>query len=163
MTGPVSCLSERVIANLSTLLQSITTANGFETNAGQRVFRARQSIEKREVDCVNVWEGQETPQAASQGRDKMDMRLLVHIEGHVEARRDDTGERLGKIKADIKRAICSGSRNGGLPDPPNRPFATILYLGSEPLPRPDGSDTESVTLTFSINYPEAYGDPYTTG
>ena len=158
------CLSERAIASVMTLLGSISTSNGFETDAGDHVFRARQTIDKRETPCCNVWEGQEIPNVDSKTRSKIDMRLLLHIEGHIEADQSDTGAMLGKIKADIKRAVLGGSRNGGLPDPPNpRPFAVIGYEGSSPSPRADGANTEAVTVTLSLNYSEAYGDPYTSG
>lgn len=155
-----SPLSERAIQSAVALLQNIRISNGYFTDAGLHVLRARRAIEAKDLDAINVWEGAEKP-ANGDGSVAMQMDLELSVEGHVKASQPDTGMRLGLIKADIKRALCSAS--GALPDTPNRPFAAVVYTGSQPDPRHEFADSEAVTVSFSIRYAEKYGDPTTSG
>lgn len=151
-------LSERVIENVVVLLQSIRKANGFYTDAGLNVFRSLRVIEESKLDAIDVWEIDEQT-SKGDGSSAMPIALSLAIEGHTKADITETGTKLGLLKADIKRALCL---TGAIPDTPNEPFAQVAYTGSKVSPRQDFANSEFITVNFTINYPEKYGDPSTS-
>ncbi len=149
-------LSERAIRAIVALLRTITIENGYETDAGKHVFRARRSIAENELPAIDVWEDGEQPDDGSGQSRSFVTSLSLSIEGHVKADHADTGVMLGSVKADIKKAILLWS---GIRDL-NGTLGPLIYLRSEAEPRRDGASSEAVVVKVQINYAEAYGNPY---
>lgn len=148
-------IAERVIEAAVCRLREVVEANGFRTNAGLRVFRARRSVSLTELPCFVVWEGDEASlnDTGSGARDSMSMQLAVRVSAFVKAGQADTGRMLGLVKADAKKALLinKGEIAGG---------CAIAYRSATPSPREDGDESESVDLNFEVTYQEGYGDPY---
>ncbi len=151
-------ISERAICEIVRRLSRISTSDGFETAAGQRVFRARAALDRESLPAAVVWEDGEQVPNGSGASDAYDVTLTISVELHVLADQDDTGCQLGIAKADVKRAVLAKSK-GALGDADGK-IGAISYTGSRATPRQDGSQTESVTLTFAVAYREGYGNPY---
>lgn len=137
-------------------LELILVAGGYNTNAGQRVYRARASIAESEVPCIVVWVGEESGPGATSGR-SWTVRTELLIDGFVAANQSNTGQQLELLRADIKRALCTDDR---FSDPAGgNAGAVIGYLGSKGSERVDGATYEGVTCRFALTYTEKKGDP----
>lgn len=144
---------ERAMQAIVTRLQTILTAGGFHTNAGQRVFRARRSFAKPELPAISVWESGEAPKNGSGGI--LETTVSVAIEIHVLCGQADTGTQLGLAKSDVKQAIGSWARvedAGG-------ELGALTYVGAEPGPREDGGASESVRVSYTVLITESRADP----
>lgn len=156
-------LSERALCEIERRLRRVRTVDGFETDAGRNVFRARRSITVDEFGALVLWDGGES--AAGESGQPIKIVLSVTVKAHALATQCETGFVLEKMKADVKRAVLSEG-NGALAEPgppsPERKIGWIRYTGAQPSPREEGSTSESVELTFEVGYVEGFGNPYSS-
>jgi len=148
-------LAERALCVIESRLRGIRTEDGYATDAGLNVFRARRKLGTDECPAAVVWDLGETVTASQGSRDEID--LLVGIEVHVPA--GDCGSLLEAVKADAKRTVRPTANKDVLRDSPG----TIRYDGAVLFAREDGAETESITLKFIVHYTEVVGDPTSTG
>jgi hypothetical protein len=159
-------MSEKVLSHFETLLAGITVSNGYETDIGQRVFRARRRLDPEDLPCLVFWDGGEDPQADDRGdtntggRSAMVLEQRIVVQAYVLANQAQTGTQLGKAKADIKKRICGSAQRGVFVNGEGKAQGILAYLGATPSPRDDGDASEGVEITFAVTYPERYGDPY---
>ncbi len=156
-------ISERAMAWILARLALITDANGFATNVGLHVSRARRTFNESELPAVTVFETSEVPASGAASDDNASM-SIVHgfsVIAHVLADQNDTGAVLGLARADIKRALFSPNENGepGVRDAYGE-LGPIFFIGSDAEPRRDGADLESVNVRGAVRYKEGFGDPY---
>lgn len=156
-------ISERVMDWVEARLAQITVDNGYETDIGQRVSRARRTFAESDLPAVTVFETAEAPNDGSATDTNASMKIGhgFAVFAHVVADQESTGRRLGLARADIKRALCSPDVDGnpGVRDADGE-IGPIGYLGSDTAPREDGAGIESVSVRFAVSYPEGFGDPY---
>ncbi len=158
---PSRSISEQLLCDIEAQLQRISVERGYLTDAGARVFRARERIEESDLPCIVLWDAGETAEAASGNSASMTIKQSILIEAHVPANLADTGRAIGAIKSDIKRAVLRWARpqqrgwaHGGQDDP-----KPITYVGAEVQPRAGAGISEVAALTFIATYREGYGDP----
>lgn len=157
-------LNLRAINALRTRLQAITVAGGYLTDAGLRVFHGRRQLDRSDMPCIVVFEGDETAAASSgvgeaNGQSQsMSVRLPLIVEGYVEAEPTVEGPDLSRIKADIKAAALNFDAPA-LTDV-DGVIGPLTYVGASPLLRADGTAVEGVQCTFAVRLIEGYGNPY---
>jgi hypothetical protein len=157
---PSIAISEQLLCDIEAQLQRISVERGYLTNAGARVFRAREAIEPADLPCLVLWDAGESAEKAAGNSSSMTIRLSIVIEAHVGANLASTGRMLGAIKADVKRAVLRwakprtlGWAQGGGEQKP------ITYVGTESQPRAGAGISEVAALTFTATFTEGYGDP----
>ncbi len=152
MTLPVS---ERVLGAIVARLRLITMANGYNTDAGTKAFRAKRTFDSVDLPGCSVWDSGEETNEGTSNHSAMLMRQLVTVEAHVASDKADSGVQAGLLKADVKRAVLSGGHlvddDGGLGE--------IVYLGATVESAPSGGNTEVTNVNFAILYKETRGDP----
>lgn len=153
-------IAERALAEVARRLESITVANGYSTDAGLRVFRARRSISKTDLPCVVVWAGQEAIENGDGSHLAYSVVLSIIVDGHVMANQLTTGKTVEGLRADIKRAVLS-DRSGALSDSVGN-IGLLAILSSDGAPRDDGGESETVAVQFSASYREAHGNPFSS-
>ena len=158
----------RIAYAIRARLQTILTASGFNTNAGQRVTIGRQTIDaESELPCITIREGETEAWAnagkgaralATGGSEKVEKNTAWNIDGYVSATQATNGTQQMLVAADIEKAMMLGTDlyESGLR------LGPIGLLGSEPFTREDGADGEGIRVKFSTHYTEKYGDPYAT-
>jgi hypothetical protein len=156
-------LSERVMDWAVARLAQIAIADGYETDAGANVSRARRTFGETELPALTVFEESEVPGngQTSDETDSFTTRLGFAVFAHVVCDQADTGQRLGLMRADVKRALMRPDAlgNAGVSDDDGQ-IGSLIYQGSTAAPREDGASIESVRVSFIAKYPETFGDPY---
>lgn len=154
-------LAERAICEVECRLKRIRAADGFSTDAGRSVFRARRRIDASQCPAASIWDAGEQIANGGGSSDAYDVVLRLSVEIHAQADQDATGHVLELAKADVKRALLRGAK-GLLADSPDRSglIGTLAYTGCTANPREEGATTESVSLNFEARYREGYGNPY---
>ncbi len=150
-------IAERILRVVKKRLQLIRKDDGYSTNAGLHVFRARRTVKTDELPCASVWSGDESS-TDKQIYKKFNNQLSIAVDGLTFVDQDDTGEMLELLKADIKRALFGDSKNGGITDE-NGLKAAMYFDGCTPSPREDGANTEGIRVNLVVLYPENVGDP----
>lgn len=158
----VKSIAERALCEIERRLKRIRVADGYSTDAGLHVFRARRSLPVEELPALILWDSGETPFRADGSMDAYVLTLRVTVDAHVKADQDCTGREIGETKADVKRAVLSGPKgalaDGPPPDSANK-IGIIAYAGASVTPREEGSQTESLSMTFDVTFKEGYGNP----
>lgn len=164
----MTTLAERITTAVSDLARDITTANGYATDAGLRVYRGRavsgpDDLLDGPLVVVGVPDDGETETPVQAMPDKMrqSLRLTVTALALAESEADplDTAHAL---LGDLKRALLR-------PEPQLRPrdAGTVLgeeiaYAGATLYPPAAGEKMVSASLTLTVRYSERRGDPSTT-
>jgi hypothetical protein len=154
-------ISEKVFAAIIAQLRTITLENGYRTDAGANVLRARRSLQPDELPAIVIFDEGETPaDGTADGRHySMTIQQVIGVEVHTMADKDDTGQMIGLLKADVKQALLSWANAGGLVSCVGDKLGVLSYDGCTALSREDGGESESCALTFTATYKEGYGNP----
>jgi len=154
-------ISERSINKIISALSQITIANGYQTNAGENVFRSIRTIDQECLPAINVWEDGEEAEKADGSNTSMVITLTLSIDGHVKINQSDTGKVIGLLKSDIKKAILKNvvDNERSLMDEEGK-IGIVIYSRTDSSARQDGAATEAVSVKFNIRFTEKYGDPY---
>jgi hypothetical protein len=141
----------QIVAVLDARLKSITTANGYETNAGNNVFAWRDTERKpmaaSELPCVLYRDREGVEEEETVGG--IDHTLNVEMELFAA-----TAATLRQLRADAIRCIGTDLQFSTLADqatPPRDASDVVLHA----------DDYFTMTMTFSVEYRTARFDPYT--
>ena len=164
MTLPIS---ERAMQAVMAQLETITMANGYNTDVGSAMFRERISFEIEELPAGSLFETSEAPEngAATDNNASMMIGHGFAVELHGDPAAEDVGVWIGLARADVKQCLCSWA--AGLTAEPGRgvrdadgAIGVLSYIGSDRIIRPDGGITSAVNVRFAVKYKEGFGDPY---
>lgn len=149
-------IAKQILDALVARCQNITIANGYNTNAGQRVFLGRRSFMSREsFPSVCVIRG--TDSVKERTVERVKLLLPVTVEGLLAQDTTDVGSDEEELLADLKQAVLTTDiRLGGL-------AIKTEYVGSGLLQRDDAATYIGVELTLEVTYIEFLGDPYNGG
>lgn len=145
-------IAERIFCVIEKRLRRISKTDGYNTDAGLKVFRARRSIDIADLPAISIWDGGETPTDALPCAN-CDQELSINIEACAIANQDETGLVLEQIKADVKHALFGDNPNGSIEELKTK-IAAFGYRGSVSFPREDGATHESITMKFLAKYKE---------
>jgi hypothetical protein len=146
-------VAERIFCVIEKRLRRINKTDGYNTDAGLNVFRARRSIDIAELPAISIWDGGETPTDPFASAN-CDQDLVINIEAHALVNQDETGLVMEQIKADIKHALFGDNPNGSIEELNKLKIAAFGYRGCVPSPREDGANSESITMHFLARYKE---------
>jgi hypothetical protein len=142
-----------ILGAITTRLQVIAIADGYETDAGAALYTGEppQLGEDDPDAAIAVALGEDSPSKAGPGY-LVEAPLLVHAV--AKASLDDPWEAIELVLGDIKRAIELEDRHlaGLLVSDMRRGPAT-------PFARDPGSLSVAVTLTYQLEWKEAWGNP----
>lgn len=158
-------ISERALCEIEKRLKGVREEDGFSSNAGLHVFRARRSLKPADLPALVVWDfGEQPTSSVTNGNlpsGVITIDLNVNVEIAALANQQDTGFILEQLKADVKRALFGdGFATGRLCDQRNKEgdIGALGYSGVSVFPREDGAVSESLTMKFIVRYREKLGD-----
>ena len=137
-------------------LALITTANGYATDIGVRVYRGRRFIDPSRdggmLPCVSIGEGDDN---VIEYRPPMSARIAQRYvcEAVVRCDPDYPNDAAHAVIADMKRALWRGDQTFG-----NR-VRSLTYAGRSILPRADGADVVAAAVMFDVEFAEKLGEP----
>lgn len=167
MTTP---LQIRALRALQLRLEQIAVADGYQTDAGRRVYKGPRFPDKKEVPCIIVTDGGDEPVPDSGGRttnngNSRSMHLQQTFLVDVFARKYDDSEEIGigaaEVRADAKTAALDYAAQA-LSDDDGKIGGPLTYEGAVQLESPEGASVEGFRLTFTHTIVEAYGDATST-
>lgn len=149
-----------ILAALRTRLEVISTSNGFNTNAGQRVYVGEvPSLGPHDLEQAIVMLPKEDIIGTLQAG-KFSITLPVDIVALAKATITDAWVTVEQLLADIKTAVELDDRSlGGLLVGGNNNPEGLLRGTTEPFERPSGSDWVGVSITYAGHYRESWGRP----
>lgn len=143
----------RIVEAIAARLEQIRRGNGYHTDAGEAVFAG--AIPAASEDWPDVLLAVTLGQdRAISNLQKKSIQLPVEI--HVLARidRSDPWKQCERARADVMRAMESGSRVlGGLA------ASDLKYDGTETAEREAGSLDMGLVVTYQVSYTETWGAP----
>lgn len=139
---------------VSARLLTITPANGFQTNIGQKVMRGRKRLDESSLPCAVLIERDD--KVLDQGRNtKVKLSQPFILEGHAVCDADNPNDVGHKIIADIKKAIFGEPILYGTTKQPYQ----IKYVGRSIAPREDGIAVVSAAVEIAVEYVEELSNP----
>lgn len=146
-------IREQIVQAVLSLTQSITKDNGYETDIGLRMERARRSFSESDLPGGSVWANSE---ASARDYESTQQALDVAIDGHHEVVKNETSDvTANRMIADFRKAIETYDSTL------NALVSGIQYTQADPEYPDDGSSVVSVTVKYEITYDTVRGDPYT--
>ena len=139
---------------ISTRIEQITIANGYATDIGVRVFRGRGSLNRVDLPCIVMVEGDETVQDAKYANLKSD--VVFVLEGHDTCDPLHPNDKGHLIVADLKRAIFGGDLTlGGMLAKKD----DLAYRGRAIGVRPDGGDVIAASISIAVTMVDNLATP----
>lgn len=138
-----------VAIHLTELMAGITTANGYETDLGVRVFRGKRKIDDTHVPCAVIIEGEDKP-GGEQGRGSQQVTQSYVLGGYAECDADHPNDTAHQIISDIKKAVFTNTEAtraeqiNGTTSFGGR-VKSVTYRGRDIGPRTDG-----VPIVFAV-------------
>lgn len=160
---PGLSMRQQIIAALKARAAEITTANGFQTDAGLSVhYGYRRPATGDAMPRIGLVSGElQPPDPINQGQVIVRIAWPVWFIGidRVELGEDDVLDKAEAILSDLKRAIFLPDRtlNGVLL--PNSSVGNIEYGGETVVDREDGGHYVQCALCALVTWVEGYGVP----
>lgn len=123
----------------------ISTANGFHTNVGVRVFRGRRRLDDDTPPCIVIAELEDT--VVEQTRTQAHVQQVYAIEAHDVCDPDHPNDKCLLIIQDLKKAIFQDPTMG-------RAVKKIAYRGRTIGPRDEGNSLCFAAIRISVDYTE---------
>lgn len=146
---------KQILDAIVTRAQTITTANGYNTDAGNQVYLGRRNFTNIEAfPIISISRGPE--ELLELVGERMKLAMPVTLEGLIEGDQDNPLTAAEELIADIKMAVCTTSdRLGGL-------AIRYEFVTSTPTVRDDGANFVGATVETLCTYVEYVGNPYAT-
>lgn len=144
--------AEDIAVDLSTRLQSITIANGYETDIGLRSYRGRTHIDEDAVPCSVLIEGEDKT-GKSTGLTNVQVFQDYVLGGYVKCDPSNPNDAAHKVLRDIKKAVFKdGAKLGGR-------VRNIEYKGRNIGPRADGRPVVFAIVYVTVEFAEDLTNP----
>lgn len=157
-------VAKQIVAALAARLAEIQTENGYNTDAGLRVYRSRARLVAGEDDlpalCIYL-AGESFP---SRHERRVDIDGEIVIEGHIAdpSAPAEVGDALQDLAGDIKTALFPNGEAYRYIAEGGQALVTDFWPASLDYQPPDlGGQTASLRLSVQARWPENLGDPYT--
>ena len=146
-------IREKIVQSVLSLAQTITKDNGYETDIGLHMERARRSFSGCDLPGGAVWaNGEASARDYASTQQVMD----IAIDGHHELVKNETSDvTANRMLADFRKAVETYDSTL------NALVSGIQYTQADPEYPDDGSSAVSVTVKYEITYDTARGDPHT--
>jgi len=148
-------IRERIIQECEYQLTQLTTANGYNTNAGAKQERARVSWEENDAPCMSIFPQSESAERTQYRTEKMTMPFKIDIVDTYAT--TDTASKHGeRVLADLRESM-----NKILKNPAGTLADDVVYASGGVQDFPEHSKrVVGVTATFNVIYQTKIGDPY---
>lgn len=151
-----------IAAHITSILQTITTANGYNTNIGQTVYRGRLKHDEDRVPYAVLIEGEDRP---ADHRDVRDVKVAQDyvIGGYVACDPDNPNDAAHAVIKDIKKAIFTSDLAWQPPAPGSRGIGqgrvkSLIYRGRDIGPRADGKAIVFAVVHITVEFAEDLTD-----
>ncbi|MEJ1463314.1 MAG: hypothetical protein RPU15_08565 [Candidatus Sedimenticola sp. (ex Thyasira tokunagai)] len=132
-------------------MQTVTVVNGYETDVGLMLERARRSFEEDELPAGAVWPG---PEESAAGYQNTGQEMQIDIDLHSRVGNETADKAANRLIADARKGM----------ETYDAPLAALIdglqYAGADPQYPEDGGEIVSVKVTYKITYQTVRGDPY---
>jgi hypothetical protein len=141
---------------LKTRLSTRTVALGAETDIGTRVLMGKRSIDKSQIPCVVVIEGDDMPDSVN-ARTKYQVEQRYALLAYLPCDIDNPNTAAHAAIRDMKRAVFTtdGVSDHRLADR----VKSVDYLGRDIGPRADGEAFVLAIIEISVKYVEDVATP----
>ena len=148
--------AEDIAAEIKTRLLTRTVALGAETDIGLAVYMGKRSIDKSQIPCVVIIEGDDMPEAASARTDYHVVQRYALL-AYLPCDPDNPNVAAHAAIRDLKRAvfITAGRPDHRLGDQVKR----VEYLGRDIGPRADGEALVLAIVEVAVEYVENVATP----
>lgn len=154
MSGITYTKAGDIALEITSRLERILIADGFETDIGRDVKRGRRKMPADDAPpCVVLYEGNDDT------KDRPGSIPLAHIlqgyviDGFDKCDPDNPNDQAHKMIRDIKRVIFAGDATLG------RKVMKVLYLGRDIGPRPDGVALVQARVAITVEFVEDLTNP----
>lgn len=137
-------------AAIAAVLATVTTANGYATDIGTKVYRGKRRIDVDDVPCCVLVEGNDTVNDERKQEVKLLQRYIV--EAQVQCDPDNPNDAAHDVIADLKRALWKDPTLGGL-------VKQVHYKGRAMGPREDGENVVFAGIHFDCEWVENLSQP----
>ena len=148
--------AEDISNEIASRIESISVANGYETDIGTNLMRGRRKLPADdEPPCSVLIEGNDMPEdvnGRSQGA-RVKLRQTYMIDGFDRCDPNQPNVKAHAMIRDIKRALFKGDSNFG-----GRVFE-VKYIGRDIGPRPDGVGLVQARVAIEVTYAEDLANP----
>lgn len=153
-------VAKRIVQTLATRLGVVQVANGYNTDAGLRVFRGRRSFDASTVTLpvLSVWNPESEPDEMYHA-ERLDMTASVVVEGFAVADVNAPNDTAQDLLGDIKQALFLHETTAD--QTVNGLAVQIRFRGEVTQVPEEGATVVSVLVRADVFYPELHGDPYT--
>jgi hypothetical protein len=144
-------IREQIILAFVAAMSVVTVANGYNSDAGLNVVRARRNLDPLELPCIVIWPGTETLDSDQYGGKFYAMKL--GIESHSLFGSENPSVMSEKMLGDLVKSVFSQEITS-LAD-------QIIYESGGTDSYPDTGDTAiGVKITLNVKYNYLIGNPY---
>ncbi len=145
-----------IAAELKARLQTRTVAQGAETDIGTRVLLGKRSVDKSQIPCVVVIEGDDMPEPGN-ARTKYQIEQRYALLAYLPCDIDNPNTAAHAAIRDMKRAVFTtdGEADNRLADRVKK----IEYLGRDIGPRADGEAFVLAIIEVAVTYVEDVATP----
>lgn len=146
-------IREQIIANIVSHLEAVRSKNGYLTEIGRRVLRARADISPDELAALVVWP---MPEEVTQAYGKNLCVFPISLVGLKQFGTQDASMAAEEILGDLIAAMTAPDH-----DPTGSLADKVVYTGggTDSYPEP-GQSIVGAAAVFSITYKTKIGDPY---
>lgn len=139
---------------LTDILKQITTANGYNTDAGQRVFRGRLKLDDDKIPCIVIGEEDDQVTGGANYFKQVSVNQGFVIEAYVKCDPDNPNDAAHDVIEDLKKALFTGQTNTNHAGALAPHVRTLKYIRRHIGPRPEGSDFVLGSITIETTYVE---------
>jgi hypothetical protein len=150
-------LAKTVGTSLSDLLKTVTVANGYKTDIGNRVYRGRLAIDDTRIPCVIFAEMDDINKDETSHGTMVLVDQRYTIEAHVECDPDNPNDAAHDAIEDIKRVMFQHLTKVGTAF--SKEIRKLSYTGKSISPRPDGSRYVAGSVTVVASFAEDLRNP----
>ena len=145
--------AQQVADGVAERIALISTANGYETDIGQRLFKGRRAVDESAVPCSVLIEGNDTPVDRPGRLPAVSIKQRYVIAAYVACDPNNPNVAAHAAIRDIKRAMFNGDGNFG------GKVLKVTYQGRDIGPRADGVPVVFVTVEIDVDYVEDLTNP----
>jgi hypothetical protein len=145
-----------IAADIKARLQTRTISQGAETDIGVRVLLGKRSIDKTQIPCVVIIEGDDMPDSAN-SRTKYQIEQRYALLAYLPCDIDNPNTAAHAAIRDMKRAIFT--TEGVADHKLNDQVKAVEYLGRDIGPRADGEAFVLAIIEVSVTYVEDVATP----
>lgn len=145
-----------IALDLKTRLEAVTVALGAETDLGLVVYQGRRHIDRDQIPCCVIIEGDDVPERIKARNDYQLTQRYV-LMAFVPCDPDNPNVAAHKAIRDMKRAVFL---TGGVSDwRLGETVKDVQYLGRDIGPRADGERFVLAIVEIGVGYVENVSDP----